>query len=94
MWLEIVGEAKARKMWMWTMAGVDPWPKRCFSRADRLALLQRLMALCSFYENEHDVNLEHKPLYEKKQKNRMSLRDVFLASKKKIEDMLPGGSGS
>lgn len=41
------------------------------------------------YENEHDVNLEHKPLYEKKQKNRKSLKDMLLAGRKKIEDLIP-----
>lgn len=42
------------------------------------------------YENDHDINTEHKALYEKKAK-RKSLKDMLLAGKKKIEDILPGG---
>ena len=41
------------------------------------------------YEHEHDINEEHKPLYEAKQKNRKSLRDMLMASKKRIEEILP-----
>jgi len=46
------------------------------------------------YENEHDINLEHKPLYDKKKKNRKSLNDLLKAGKKKLEDIFPGGKDS
>ncbi len=46
------------------------------------------------YENEHDVNSEHKPLYEKKQKNRKSLKDMLQAGKKRLEDLFPAKEGS
>ncbi len=45
------------------------------------------------YENAHDVNLEHKPLYEKKQKNnRKSLKDMLEAGRKRLEDLFPKDS--
>ncbi|KAJ9151350.1 Cation efflux family protein [Pleurostoma richardsiae] len=45
------------------------------------------------YENEHDINQEHKPLYDKK-KNRKSLKEMILAGKRKIEEILPGTGSS
>ena len=42
------------------------------------------------YENQHDINTEHKALYEKKAKRR-SLSDLLKAGRKKIEDIFPGG---
>ncbi len=46
------------------------------------------------YENEHDIHLEHKPLYDTTKKKRKSLRDMLLAGKKKIEELMPGGTTS
>jgi len=45
------------------------------------------------YENEHDVHLEHKPLYEKKAPKK-TLREKLLAGRKRIGDLFPGNSSS
>lgn len=42
------------------------------------------------YEHEHDISTEHKPLYEAKTKEKRSIRDVMLAGKRRIQDLLPG----
>ncbi len=46
------------------------------------------------YENDHDVNAEHKPLYERKENNRKSLRDVLEAGETKLEDLFPKRGGA
>jgi hypothetical protein len=43
------------------------------------------------YEDEHDINIEHKPLYQKKVKtNSKTLKERLLAGRKRIEDLFPG----
>ena len=40
------------------------------------------------YENDHDPHHEHKPLYEKKDKTKKTLRERLLFGKKKTEEQL------
>ena len=37
------------------------------------------------YESEHDINMEHKPLYDTAKKEKRTLRQMLLGGKKKIE---------
>jgi hypothetical protein len=37
------------------------------------------------YESEHDINLEHKPLYDTAKKEKKTLREMLLGGKKKVE---------
>lgn len=46
------------------------------------------------YEHEHDINEEHKPLYEQKKKSRKSLIDLLLFRKKQGEEEIQRNSES
>jgi len=45
------------------------------------------------YENDHDVNMEHKPLYEKTAPKK-TLRERLQAGRRRIEDLFPGNNAS